>query len=88
MEELELSSDFSKSIHVTTTITNTQSTRDDRNIEVSTNSGLQRGETVRELKEGSVRGVKSADSIEDIGHNAMVEAGRVVTCTSGRVYEW
>jgi hypothetical protein len=74
MEELELRSGlgFSRSIRVTTTITNTQSTRTERNKEFRTNTS----ESEMALKgEGNWGAGMETDSFRDVRHYATVEAG-------------
>jgi hypothetical protein len=75
VEELELHSDLGKSIRVTTTITNTQSTLTDRNNEVGTNSS----ESESALK-GETKWVANVetDSCEDVGYRTTIEAGLAV----------
>lgn len=70
MEELELHSDLGKSIRVTTTITNTESTRVGRNREVGPHSN----ESERELKTESKWGSNmETDSVKDVGPRTVIE---------------
>jgi hypothetical protein len=70
VEELELHSDLGKSIRVTTTITNTESTRVGRNREVGSHSN----ESERELKTESKWGSNmEIDSVKDVGPRTFIE---------------
>jgi hypothetical protein len=74
VEELELHSDLGKSIRVTTTITNTESTCMGRNREVGAHSN----ENEMELKtEGKWGSNMETDNVKDVGH-------RTVTVIEGR----
>jgi hypothetical protein len=76
VEELELHSDLGKGIRVTTTVTNTQSTRTNRDQDIGTKSGRQKSDSEENLRAGSPCGVEFAtDSSEDVGHRTIVEAG-------------
>jgi hypothetical protein len=69
---LELRSDFGKSIRVTTTIVNSESTRSRKNQEVSKRSS----ESERELKEASKWSANlETESYEDVGRDTVIEGG-------------
>jgi hypothetical protein len=70
VEELELHSDLGKSIRVTTTITNTESTRMGRNREDGAHSNESEGELKTESKWGSNM---ETDSVKDIGPRTVIE---------------
>jgi hypothetical protein len=73
--DLELRPDFNKSIHVQTTIVNSESTRVKKHQEVFKGSS----ESVRELKGDSKwNGHLETESVEEIGHDTIIEGGRAV----------
>jgi hypothetical protein len=75
VEELELHSDLGKSIRVTTTITNTESTRTGRNKEVNTDTS----ESERALNGESKWGADiETDSCKDVRQYTTIEAGVAV----------
>jgi hypothetical protein len=72
VEELELHSDLGKSIRVTTTVTNTQSTRTGRNQPIRHGAS--------DSEEGLKEGIKwdasmDTESIKDAGPRTVIEAG-------------
>jgi hypothetical protein len=72
LEELELHSDLGKSIRVTTTITNTQSTHTGRSKEV----GVTTSESERALNEDDKWGANlETESCEDAGPRTVIEGG-------------
>jgi hypothetical protein len=74
VEELELHSDLGKSIRVTTTITNTQSTLPGRNKEAGANSNS--SESERALNGESKWGANlETGSCEDVGYRTAIEGG-------------
>jgi len=75
VDELELHSDLGKSIRVTTTITNTESTRTGRNKEIDTNMS----ESERALNGESKWGADiETDSCKDVLHCTTIEGGLAV----------
>jgi hypothetical protein len=75
VEELELHSDLGKSIRVTTTITNTESTRTGQNNEGRTNTS----ESEMALNEESQWDtIVETDSSKEVGHHTTIEGGLAV----------
>jgi hypothetical protein len=74
-DDLELRPDFSKSIHVKTTVVNSESTRVKKLQEVFKGSS----ESVRVLKGDSKWNANlETESVEEIGHGTIIEGGRAV----------
>jgi hypothetical protein len=74
-DDLELRPDFSKNIHVKTSIVNSESTRVKKHQEVFKGSS----ESKRELNEDSKWSANlETDSVEEIGHGITIEGGRAV----------
>jgi hypothetical protein len=73
---LELRDDFSKGIQVIkTTVINSEATR----VKKNENGCKKSSESERELKEDSKWGTNlEIDSVEDIGHDIVIEGGRAV----------
>jgi hypothetical protein len=74
-DDLELRPDFTKSIRVTTTIVNSESTRVRKNQEVHKRSS----DSERVLKEDSKWSANlETESCEDVGQDTLIEGGRAV----------
>jgi hypothetical protein len=75
VDEIELPSDLSKNIRITTTITNAQSSPPGRNREACTNSS----ESERALKGEHKWGAElDTYSVEDVGYRTTIEVGVAV----------
>jgi hypothetical protein len=74
-DDLELRPDFSKSIHVETTIVNSESTRVKKHQEVFKGSS----ESERQLKGDRKWSANlETESVEEVGHGTVIEGGRAV----------
>ncbi len=70
MDEVELHSDFSKTIRVTTTVTNTKSSLPGRSRDASTNSS----ESKRALKGEDKWGTDTDTHTADVAYRTIIEA--------------